>query len=172
MFWDEESRKRIPMKIKRTVYTRAQGQCEKCGRTLQMKYGEFHHTRDPKVVPRAKTVEFLCPTCHRMYGHEWRTRKVETLFETEKEVKIRRKRVVARKKPAKKPKYSQSSTKEELLSKLTVKKLKQLAKENKVSLVTEGFFGDVRATTKEEIVDVLADIRKISKTKIIVKLES
>jgi very-short-patch-repair endonuclease len=58
------------------------------------------------------------------------------------------------------------TSKEELLNNLTVKQLKQLAKENNVSLVWEGLFFDNVASTKEEIVDVLLDSDKITKEKI------
>lgn len=101
MFWEKE-RKSIPMKVKRQVYERAKGKCEKCGTRLNMNEGDFHHTRDPTVIPRPKTVRFLCPLCHRRYGHKRITRKRETLFGTEKETNIVRQEVVKIKKPAKK----------------------------------------------------------------------
>lgn len=90
------------MRRKHAVYERAAGKCEKCGRKLTMKEGDFHHTRDPNVVPRAENIRFLCPTCHRKYGHKRKTVKKETLFTIEKKVKIFRKDVVKIKKPAKK----------------------------------------------------------------------
>jgi len=68
------------MGVKRQVYKRAKGKCEKCGRSLTMREGDFHHVRDPTVTPRAKSVRFLCPLCHRRYGHKRVTRKVETFF--------------------------------------------------------------------------------------------
>ena len=58
-------------------------------------------------------------------------------------------------------------TKEDLLNKLTVKQLKQLAKENKVDLVSEGFLWDSAASTKEEIIEVLTNSNKITKEKIL-----
>ncbi len=58
------------------------------------------------------------------------------------------------------------STKENLLYELSVRKLRALAKENNVSLVIEGFFGDSKATTKDEIIEVLAKSRKVTKKKI------
>jgi very-short-patch-repair endonuclease len=58
-------------------------------------------------------------------------------------------------------------TKEELLNTLTVKQLKQLAKDNNVSLVEEHLIFDSVATTKDEIIDVLLDSEKISKEKIL-----
>lgn len=106
MFWEEKERKPIPMKVKRQVYERAKGRCEKCGRPLKMNQGDFHHTRDPTVTPRASSVRFLCPTCHRIYGHKrvTRTRDSDTFWE-EKETKTVRQEVVKIKKPArKKPK--------------------------------------------------------------------
>ena len=102
MFWEEKSRKRLPMRRKHTVFKRAGGKNEKCGRKLTMKEGDFHHTRDPTVVPRAESIRFLCPTCHRKYGHKRKTIKREGLFYTEKEARIVRKDVVKVKKPAKK----------------------------------------------------------------------
>ena len=102
MFWEEKKRKPIPMSVKRRVYSRAEKMCEKCGRPLKMRYGDFHHTRDPTVTPRASSVRFLCPICHRKYGHKRKTRKTETLFGVEKKVKIVRQDVVKVKKPAKK----------------------------------------------------------------------
>lgn len=103
MFWEEKERKSIPMKVKRQVYKRAKGKCEKCGRSLKMNQGDFHHTRDPTVIPRASTVRFLCPTCHRIYGHKrvTRIRDKDTFWE-ENEKKIVRQEVVKIKKPAKK----------------------------------------------------------------------
>jgi len=102
MFWDEKERKPIPMKVKRRVYERAEGKCEKCGTRLKMNEGDFHHTRDPTATPRATSVRFLCPLCHRRHGHKRTTRKRETLLGTEKETKIKRQDVVKIKKPAKK----------------------------------------------------------------------
>ena len=102
MFWDEKKRKSIPMKVKRQVYKRAKGKCEKCGIKLKMNEGDFHHTRDPTVIPRASSVRFLCPLCHRRYGHKRTTKKTETLFGTEKEVRVKRQKVVKIKKPIKK----------------------------------------------------------------------
>ena len=102
MFWEEKTRKPIPMKVKRQVYETAKRKCEKCGRPLKMNQGDFHHVRDPTVTPRASTVRFLCPTCHRIYGHKRTTRKRETFFGTEKETKTIRQEVVKGKKPARK----------------------------------------------------------------------
>ena len=104
MFW-EKTRKPIPMRVKRKVYERAKGKCEKCGIRLKINEGDFHHTRDPTVTPRATSVRFLCPLCHRRYGHKRVTRKRETLLWTEKETKVVRQDVVKIKKPPrKKPK--------------------------------------------------------------------
>jgi hypothetical protein len=93
------------MKVKRQVYERAKRKCEKCARPLKMNQGDFHHTRDPTVTPRASTIRFLCPTCHRIYGHKRITIKRETFLGTEKQTKTVRQEVVKIKKPArKKPK--------------------------------------------------------------------
>jgi hypothetical protein len=102
MLWEEPSRKPIPVKVKRQVYKRAKGKCEKCGIKLKMSEGDFHHIRDPTVTPRASSVRFLCPLCHRKYGHKRIIRKVNTdTFWEKKEVKIVPKEVikVRRKKP-------------------------------------------------------------------------
>ena len=62
-------------------------------------------------------------------------------------------------------------SKSELLNALTVSKLRALAKENNVSLVFENWLlGDTRATSKEDIVEILSESRKISKKKIEAKM--
>jgi predicted RNA-binding Zn-ribbon protein involved in translation (DUF1610 family) len=103
MFWEERTRKPIPMKVKRQVYKRAKGKCEKCGIKLKMREGDFHHIRDPTVTPRPSSVRFLCPLCHRKYGHKIIVRRVDanTLWE-KKRVRIVPKDIVKVKK--KKPK--------------------------------------------------------------------
>jgi hypothetical protein len=100
MLWEERTRKPIPMKIKREVYKRAKGKCEKCGIKLKMNEGDFHHVRDPTVTPRASGVRFLCPLCHRRYGHKIIVRRVDadTFWET-KRVRIIPKDIVKKKKP-------------------------------------------------------------------------
>jgi len=60
-------------------------------------------------------------------------------------------------------------TKEDLLKGLTVKQLKQLAKDNHIGLVSEGFLWNSVASTKEDIIDLLAKSPKISKDKILSK---
>ncbi len=102
MFFEEKKRKSIPMKTKREVYDRANKKCEKCGRPLKMIHGDFHHTRDPTFTPRASSVRFLCPLCHRKYGHKRKTKKAEMLFGVEKKVKTIPQDVVKIKKPSKK----------------------------------------------------------------------
>ena len=57
-------------------------------------------------------------------------------------------------------------TKEDLLRSLTVKQLRQLAKENRIRLVKEGFLWDYSASTKEDIIEILLDTPKITKKKI------
>jgi hypothetical protein len=89
------------MKVKRQVYKRAKGRCEKCGIRLKINEGDFHHTRDPTVIPRASSVRFLCPLCHRRYGHKRIVRKDDS-FWNETEVKTIPREVVKFKK--KKPK--------------------------------------------------------------------
>lgn len=63
-------------------------------------------------------------------------------------------------------------TKEDLLNSLTVKQLKELARENKISLVLEGWLWESKATNKDEIIEVLLDSSKITKKKILAKLTS
>lgn len=94
MLWEEKGRKPIPMKVKRRVYGRAKGKCEKCGTRLAITEGDFHHTKDPTVTPRSSSVRFLCPLCHRRYGHKMRTTRRELLFGTETKVRVVRKDVV------------------------------------------------------------------------------
>ena len=57
-------------------------------------------------------------------------------------------------------------SKEALLTQLSVRKLKQLAKENRVSLVVEHFWENYTATEKYEIVEILNKSRKVSKKKV------
>jgi len=146
-YWRSDERKLIPMKIKRAVYDRAKGKCEKCGIQLSIKEGDFHHTRDPTVTPRATSIRFLCPTCHRKYGHRRVTREDNW---GSKEVKIVRRKVV--KTPRQK--------KKDLLKKLTVPKLKILSKKHDVKVkgkVERGLLRDYRkAPTKQQYVNALS----------------
>ena len=64
-----ESRKPISASVKTEVYTRAKGRCESCGKRLIKSQGDYHHWRSPKMSPSASTVQFLCPDCHKKYGH-------------------------------------------------------------------------------------------------------
>jgi len=91
------------MKVKRQVYKRAKGKCEKCRIKPKMSEGDFHHIRDAKVIPRASSVRFLCPLCHRKYGHKRTVRKVnaETFWETKEVRTIPREVVKARRKKPK-----------------------------------------------------------------------
>ena len=98
--WDSEpDRKPLPLKVKRIVYERAKGKCQKCKAPLKINQGDFHHKGKPTST-RPSSIVFLCPTCHRKYGHKWTTVKRETWSGTEKERRIHRQRVV-RKKPQK-----------------------------------------------------------------------
>jgi len=62
-------------------------------------------------------------------------------------------------------------TKEDLLWDLKVKELRKLAKENRVPLVKRGWLGDTRATTKEDIIEILLESPRITKKKITTILE-
>jgi len=88
-FWDDE-KERVPIKssVKKKVYSRAKGKCESCGTPLEINQGDFHHTRDPKVSATSKTVQFLCPTCHRIHGHKRVTRTESGFFEDTKVTKV------------------------------------------------------------------------------------
>ncbi len=64
-----ESKKPISPYVKAEVYDRANGRCESCGERLTKTQGDFHHFAKPRIVPSAETVQFLCPSCHKTYGH-------------------------------------------------------------------------------------------------------
>ena len=64
------------------------------------------------------------------------------------------------------------SPKEDLLWSLTVKELRKLAKDNRISLVKEGILWNSRASTKEDIIEVLLDSSRITKKKIEAIIES
>jgi len=88
--WEERSRVPIKASVKKAVFKRAKGKCESCGISLEPNEGDYHHTRDPTVSPIAKTVQFLCPNCHRRHGHK-RTVRTETGFlTTQKVVRVKR----------------------------------------------------------------------------------
>jgi len=57
-------------------------------------------------------------------------------------------------------------TKKALLQQLSVRKLKAIAKENRVILVVEHFWENYTATEKWEIVEILNKSRKVSKKKV------
>jgi len=63
------------------------------------------------------------------------------------------------------------STKEDLLLSLTIKELRELAKENRIKLVKEGFLWDSPATRKEDIIGLLLESPRITKKKILAKFE-
>ena len=64
-----EGNKPISPSVKAEVYDRADGRCESCGEHLTRVQGEFHHFAKPRVTPSVETVQFLCPSCHKAYGH-------------------------------------------------------------------------------------------------------
>jgi 5-methylcytosine-specific restriction endonuclease McrA len=86
----------LPLRVKRIVYERAKGKCQRCGTPLKMNEGDFHH-KGVATSERPSSIVFLCPNCHRKYGHEYRTVKHDTLFGLEKEVRVIHKRVVRKK---------------------------------------------------------------------------
>jgi len=98
----EEKRVPIPSDTKKSVYERANGRCESCGRPLKMtgKGAQFHHTKKPSVKSRPSTIQFLCATCHTSYGHEFYTvTKTDPLGTQFKETRIKRKKVGKHKSP-------------------------------------------------------------------------
>ncbi len=94
MWEEEETRKPIPMSVKKEVYKRAKGRCEKCHTPWKWENGNFHHLRTPTITPTAKTVVFLCPNCHTKYGHKRITRRYEDLLGTHSYTQVIRQRVV------------------------------------------------------------------------------
>lgn len=64
-----ESKKPVPASVKAEVYDRAKGRCESCREKLTRSQGEFHHWGKHRITPSAGTVQFLCPGCHKTYGH-------------------------------------------------------------------------------------------------------
>ena len=95
MLFGEIKKERVPLPIKtrREVYEKAHKRCQCCGRPLKINQGVFHHLRKPTVKSRPSTVQFLCSTDHKLYGHKWKTKTVHTMFETQKVPYIVRKRV-------------------------------------------------------------------------------
>ncbi len=96
LLWGEvrgEKRVRLPSETKKKVYERAKKRCQSCGKPLKRNQGEFHHLRKPTVKSSPSTIQFLCPSCHKEYGHEWKTRTVRSIFETKKVPYIVRKKV-------------------------------------------------------------------------------
>ena len=108
--FDEPRRKPIKVSVKREVYKRAKGRCESCGIKLAKSEGDFHHTRAPSISPTAKSVQFLCPTCHRKYGHKRKTVTHRGFFEDEKETIIKRKKAPTRKRTTTKKKSAKRKT--------------------------------------------------------------
>jgi len=89
-----------------------------------MSHGDFHHHRSPTISPTSKTVQFLCPTCHRKYGHTRKVIKHTTLMGTEKEVRIIRHKVRRRNKipTIKKKAIKKKPTKKKTIRKKSTKK--------------------------------------------------
>ena len=75
--FDEPRRKPIKVSVKKVVYKRAKGKCERCGINMTMSQGHFHHTRTPSISPTAKTVQFLCPNCHSLTD-TWRGKNINS----------------------------------------------------------------------------------------------
>jgi hypothetical protein len=64
-----EGKKPISPSVRAEVYDRADGRCESCRERLSKTQGEFHHFAQPRITPSAETVQFLCSSCHKTYGH-------------------------------------------------------------------------------------------------------
>ena len=92
------ARKPIRISVKREVYLRAEGRCEKC--RIEIPWGDsrgrFHHNRDPSVSPTAKTVEFLCSECHAKYGHNVKNRILASDLRSLKQTTVKRNKVSRR----------------------------------------------------------------------------
>ena len=108
--YEEPERKPVRATVKREVYKRAKGKCECCGIKLAPSEGDFHHIRAPSICPTARTVQFLCPACHRRYGHSRKTVTHYGFFEDEKETTIKRKRVPTKRKTTIKRKPAKKKT--------------------------------------------------------------
>lgn len=128
----EEKRVPLPSATKNTVYERANGRCESCGRPLKKSDvgAQFHHIRKPSVKSKPSTIQFLCATCHMNYGHEFYTLTKQDILESKKEKRIKRKRVHRHKSPywEMKPKLTRKKTKRKTISKKTKSKIKKTRK--------------------------------------------
>jgi len=122
----EERRVPIPSSTRKAVYERANKRCESCGMSLKMtdKGVQFHHTRKPTAKSRPSTIQFLCATCHRKYGHEFYTVTKTDLLGTIKKTKIKRKKVRKHKSP-----YWKEKTKSR--KRKTITKTRKVAKTRK-----------------------------------------
>ncbi|MBM3708552.1 MAG: hypothetical protein FJW69_09520 [Actinobacteria bacterium] len=92
----EKIRKPIRTSVKKEIYERSGGKCQRCGLPIKWgsKKGVFHHTRSPSISPTAKTVQFLCQNCHVEHGHSYKTVTHTNLFGFKnKETRIERKKV-------------------------------------------------------------------------------
>jgi len=132
IFGGTESRKPILASVKTEVYKRAKGCCESCGEKTEKSLGHFHHWRDPKISPTAKTVQFLCLKCHKKYGHKievvvhhgfLRNRKESAILrlKVNKHPKKKIKKTVTRKKP----KTKKKTTRKKIPKKRKTKKSKR-----------------------------------------------
>ena len=132
-FFDEPKRKTIKTSVKREVYKRAKGRCERCGKKLPFTGGAtcYHHIRKPSISPTAKTVQLLCRNCHAEHGHKHKTVTRSGLLFEEKETVIKRKRV--KKKPKIKKKTIKKTTKKKKTSKrkTTTRKKRSTKKKTK-----------------------------------------
>ena len=149
--FEEESRKSIKSNVKIEVYKRAKGCCECCAMPLEKAHGDFHHWRSPTISPTAKTVQFLCPTCHRKYGH---TRKVIThhsILGDEKEIVTKRHKVKRRKKVTKKkPTTTKKTPKRKTAKKKSTKKPKRKVKKTTKKKTTKRKTAKSKKSTKKK----------------------
>lgn len=82
MLFGEIKKERVPLptKTRREVYEKAHKRCQCCGRPLQISQGVFHHLREPTAKSRPSTIQFLCSTDHKSYGHKRKTITKTELF--------------------------------------------------------------------------------------------
>ncbi len=78
VYGDRAERVPIPQHMALEVYKNANKGCQCCGRPLRkIGYGDFHHTETPTKNPNPSKLQFLCPTCHRIYGHTRKGRRIQ-----------------------------------------------------------------------------------------------
>lgn len=59
----------LSRRARKDVYENAQKRCECCGRPLGMVQGNFHFSIGLNQISSPITIQFLCPTDHRIHGY-------------------------------------------------------------------------------------------------------